>query len=164
MQILLSEIQREWSLRIVHAFVGFAVFVIIGYLIPKTYYQYFDHRQYLTVVQPVTYNKKEFAPGEKAVAVISYRAMIDMKVQIRTKTYKVEEDGFRLIKESPPAGKPPTETFVARTGPLGSKQVTEAIVPKDFGEGTYFYEAFVTYKVHGVEHSYSFVSTQVGIK
>lgn len=155
--MLLTDIQREWAERAYHVVLFAVVFVLIGYLVPRIYYQFIDNRQYLTVVQPITYDKKEYKPCEVATAIIKYRATIDTPAEVRTKVYKVEDSGFKVISESR------SETAIAKTPDDGAKILTETRVPCTYGDGIYFYEAVVTYEIKGVKKSYSFISTQVEI-
>lgn len=163
MKVLLTQIQREWAERTYHMIIFAVVFLMAGLIIPHIYYEYLDRRQYITVEQPVTYNKKAFKPCETAVAVIKYTAVQDLALKSRVRVYKVEPEGNRIILEVPPTGQTPTETFVKKTPITGDKIVTRSQVPCDYEPGTYFYEAFLTYEVRGALHHYSYISTQVEI-
>lgn len=159
MRLLLTEIQREWGLRFWHILFSVLAFLIMGFIIPTVYYHYFDHKQYITIVQPITYNKKTFKPCEETLSVIHYSSTLDLQVETKIKIYKVTDKGLQQIGKDYNS-----KTFINKTGDAGKNLVTKGIIPCNFAEGSYFYQGIIIYSVREVQHIYPIISTQIEVK
>ncbi len=152
MNSLLSYVDEHFGKRIILAIVLAVVFSVAPKLLSDTYYRYFDKTQYLTIVQPVSVDKKSYKPCEDTVLTATFTATIDVNVDSLTQLILVRDDGVTTRVGMP---------MTARTPIRAMKQhvVSGAIpLPCDLMEGRYFWQGTGTYQVYGYDRTISFVS------
>lgn len=151
MKKLKKIIKHEITNRFLSAMLFATMFVLIGSIIPETYYKYFDHTEYLTVRYPMGTDKDSYKPCEKLVVISTYTALQDINATSHNNWMKINEDGsFTKVLERERDG-----VFLKAEGQPFSVQLD---VPCDLDPGTYFLSGIKTYNILGNEHQYSFVS------
>lgn len=147
MKHLYRDIRLEWGLRAYHAILFGFLFLAIGVLVPKIYYKYFDHRQYIQI-DPVTYNKKVFTPCEEVVSTTHYKSDISTDIKFSYRLFEVKGKALAVVNNSDQT----INTFINKTEVGGETLVSQSRIPCNFKPGVYFVDGLVTYFVKGEPH------------
>lgn len=142
MKLLLSNFQREAGSRVGHAIFFGLLFLILGYFIPKFYYQYLDTKQYITV-DIVTYNKKVYKPCESVTTRTQYYSDISAPVTFHYRVYWVHNDKTTIV----PKSERTIQTFINQTDRNGVVITGVSKVPCDYKPGVYYAEGVLEYEV-----------------
>lgn len=159
MRVLLSEIQREWGLRMWHAIVFTAVFFIVGYYAPKIWYKWIDRTEYVKV-DIVSFDKKVYKPCEIATSITHYYSRIDTEVRFRYRINRVVDNKIVTV----PNSEQEIKTFIKQTGVKGVSVVGHPPVPCNFEPGVYFSEGIVIYYIRGEPRTAPYRTATVSIE
>jgi len=117
-------------------------FAIIGYLVPHTYYEFFDRSTYFTLELPIKIAKKVITPCESNTILMTRFASQDISAVISIQMVLEKYEGDEMIK---------SETYKT---PISKGQKTVVISWKmdcDIELGTYYYHGVVSYMPHSQE-------------
>lgn len=148
--------------KLASAFIGAALFSVIGYYAPRIHLQYFDNKNYIEFVEPISFDRKIYPPCDTAKALIKARFDVDTPVETSSRLMRVEDaDGgrntYKIIRSTN------SKNFVK-----AQKEVQTFIVDYkiDCGleEGVYFFRGDVIYYIKGVQKNYTFDTTPFTIR
>lgn len=132
-----------------------ALFAIMGFLVPYTYYNYFDNTQYYKVISPVKVEQREYKACEKIDAYIDRESLID--------GHGDSIINLTLIREDETGIKSDRITSVYREITMTRGKgvvVTHWTLPCDVRPGKYYYDGVVQYEVRGIK-KYTAFTTEV---
>lgn len=131
--------------RVLFAFLGFALFSVVGYYAPRAYLQYYDDTHYIDVPQLVTFDRKVYSAGETQRAKLTLKINVDSDIVLKSRLMLILLDNqFEVVKQSE------VESFVvAKDEP--QTFLLDAPLPCDLVDGNYLYRGEVVYVVRGVE-------------
>lgn len=143
--------------RYLFAILFAVIFIILGYLIPRIYYEFYDTTQYITVRQPVGADKKLYTCNETIIFVVERNSLIDTTVQgdyelLLVKLNEGSKDPQYIVVNSY------KNEFVVNKG--SKTLIQEYPLKCDLPKGTYLLRGIYRYKFHQVDHFYP-VSTDV---
>lgn len=147
----LSSLKKPEIERLLFAGILFAIFSFVGSL-PDIYYRYFDNTQYLTITQPVSIDKKNYAPCEKVVLTTKLTSQVDLNARSLVQLILIKDDGTnsgvgRILQGEVP--------ILARKEHIVSGALQ---LPCDLSTGRYYWQGTATYSIRGYEKTYSFIS------
>lgn len=139
--------------RIKYTVAGALIFSIVGFLLPYTYYRYFDSTQYYTVVQPIPVDSTYYKPCDDTILTITRTATTDLTGNVETNLRLKQNDNTVFIV--------PRATFKRQTAIKKGDHITISVpyrLPCDLADGLYYWQLTLTYKVKGFVHQYVAVS------
>lgn len=131
--------------------VGF-LFMIIGSGLPDMYYRYLDKTQYLTIVQPISIDKKFYHPCDAMTLTTKITSSLDVNVKTLTQLVLVRQDSSTEIASRTIEVEIPIRAQNAQIT-SGSLKLSCSLI-----NGTYFWQGTATYPVRGYNHTVSFIS------
>lgn len=149
---------KHLAQRILMAIIVGTLFSFMGWAIPEVYFKFLDDTQYLTITQPISIDKKEYAPCEKTTLTTKMRAKVNVTVRSLTQLVLTNDKGDKFIvgdifnAEAPIRAQ--EEHSISGKLPL----------PCDLEDGLYFWEGNATYYVRGYEKNLSFISDTFIVK
>lgn len=139
--------------RLLYAAIGAIIFSVVGFLLPYTYYRYFDTTQYYTVVQPIPVDSTFYKPCDDAVLNITRTSLIDISGEVQT--------DLALKRVGSPDFVVPRARFHRRISVKKGEHVTISTsyrLPCNLATGVYYWQLTLSYEVRGFQHDYTAVS------
>lgn len=142
-------LDQHFARRVVLALVFSIVFMVIGQVVPDTYYRYFDNKQYYTVVQPMPVDKKWYKPCESVQITGTVTSLVNTNLDMNIELI--------LRKSNNTVLKIPDLVLKKTTIAKAEARQTVLIaypLPCDLEDGLYYWQMLVTYKIYGYDRHY----------
>lgn len=149
-------INNKHTGRFVYALIFAMVFTFLGETITHIYHQYFDKTNYISFAEPITFDKKLYAPCDKMQALIKLQSMVSTPTVTRYSLRLIEDGTFKVVQESEKAG------FVKRVDGVEPISV-DFQLPCNLSAGSYFFTGIITYQISGVVRNYDFITDQFSV-
>lgn len=151
----------NWQQRLLWMLVWSAILIILGYFIPRLYIQYIDPREYIHILQDISFDRKVYAPCDTATAKVTAQLDVNSAVETNTRMMKVQTDrqppdNFQIISNSHSKG------FVIAQ-PTPQVYTVDYPIACDLPDGVYMWRAETTYKVSGIEKVEPFQTTLITV-
>ena len=145
--------------RFIFAGIFAFAFAIVGWIVPNTYYKYFDKTVYYSVVQPVSINKTVYKPCEETILTTTRTSLIDTNILFTRylRLVRVEDNAQIVIDEA--INK--SEIGVKK----GIMTVSRALkLPCNLIDGNYFWQAVAVYQYKGNQKTYTYVTENFSVR
>lgn len=141
--------------RLVYMALFSATFSIVGYFVPKIYYQYLDQTEYIHIKQPVSTEVSEYKKGENAGLLISTKSKINVSVEQTAKLIHI--NGNQVATQLSDADTPDV-IVLEKTEDYVIRKTNSLYIPCNALTGTNFFQVNFTYELNGVKKTYSYIS------
>lgn len=144
--------EKHQNMRFLYALLFAALFSIIGWAVPELYFKYLDNTEYLVITQPMSVDKKIYAPCENTIVTTQLTAKADLEVDSLTELVLVREDGAEVR----------TGQTIEATIPIRrlESHTVSGILPLscELEAGVYFWAGTASYRIKDIPHTQSFIS------
>jgi hypothetical protein len=131
------------------------IFVVVGYFLPRIYFEYFDTTVYYSFDNPSTLDKAVYKPCDYMVATTGRLSLVSVPaVSIKTLVLVRKEGNVDIFKETV------SLATTIGTNPISARWKLAC----DLEEGTYFYRGVLAFKVNGVNKHADFYTTEFRIE
>lgn len=141
--------------RLVYMALFSATFSIVGYFVPKIYYQYLDPTEYIHIKQPVSTEVSEYKKGDNAGLILSTRSKINVSVEQTAKLIHI--NGNQVATQLSDADTPDV-IVLEKTNDYVIRKTNSLYIPCNAITGTNFFQVNFTYELNGVKKTYSYIS------
>lgn len=138
--------------RFLYAVLFAFLFSFMGWAIPEVYFRYLDKTEYLVVQQPVSVDRKLYAPCERTRLTTKLEAKVDVNVKSLTQLILTNEKGDKIRASEVIEAEAP---ILADDEHIVSGWLN---LPCDLEEGLYYWQGNATFEVNGNEKTISFIS------
>jgi len=128
-----------------HMILSAMLFVLVGYYLPKIYFEYFDKTDYYSVSVPIEVNKNLYGPCEKVIWTMHRKALIDIDAMATTELILMRGNEEVYRNQIPLAlekGEYDVTTFQT--------------LPCVLEDGEYFYRGIVSYRLNSSLKRFSY--------
>ena len=142
--------------RIAYMMLFAMAFSVIGYFVPKFYYEFLDKTTYFSIEQPVPSEYETYRRGDYISLILTVRSLVDITATQSASLIHVNGDAvaIQLSREESPE-----IVTVRKTGEVSRVIKTHTIrLPCHALDGRNFIQVVFTYSVNGVEKTYPYVS------
>lgn len=141
--------------RAIYMAVFAVAFSVIGYFVPKTYFEFIDKTEYIQIRQPVSTEFTEYKRGDNLGLIINRKSYINTTV---TQHAKIVHVNGRTISTQLKDADYPQNLVIEKSDDYIVTKTNTLFVPCDAVPGRNFMQIMFTYKVNGVEKSYTYIS------
>lgn len=136
---------------------GFAaIFMVIGYYLPKIYLRYFDQRVYYEITNPITVENKVNYKCSYVDAYINRKAIVPIKGSAVRQLTLIRVDGkYQRIANF----ETPVQADIGET-----TMIVHWLLPCDIPVGAYFFEGTLEYKVYDITKYTHFYTENFTVK
>jgi hypothetical protein len=121
------------------------MFILVGYYLPKIYFDYFDMTDYYSVSVPIKVNKNLYTPCEKVTWTMRRKALVDIDAMATTELI--------LMKGNEEVYRNQTSLVLEK----GEYDVTTSqVLPCLLINGDYFYRGIVSYRINSTLKRFSY--------
>lgn len=146
-------VQNKHTGRFFYALIFASLFTAIGQMLPKIYFQYFDKTEYVSFAEPISFDRKLYAPCQDITALIRLRSSVSSSTVTRYRLKLVEVSSFRVVFGGEKQG------FIRKIQGV-EPLVTTFKLPCNLSTGNYFFTGVIMYRINGVEKTYNFSTEQ----
>jgi hypothetical protein len=125
--------------------VSSTMFILVGYYLPKIYFDYFDMTDYYSVSVPIEVDKNLYTPCEKVVWTMHRKALVDIDAMATTELILMKGNEEVYRNQVP---------LVLEKGEYNVK--TSQTLPCVLTSGDYFYRGIVSYRINGSLKRFSY--------
>lgn len=141
--------------RIFHMVFFSLAFSLIGYFLPKTYFEFFDNRKYIEIKQPVPTEFNSYKRGEMISMIISRKSIINSNTEYRARLLHINGDVVATQLQSPDC---PSNVLINKTNGYEIIRTNTTYIPCNAVPGRNLLQGIFTYEVNGVEKTYTIMS------
>jgi hypothetical protein len=141
--------------RLVYMALFSATFSIVGYFLPKVYFQYIDKTEYINIKQPVSSEFTEYKVGDNAGLIISTKSKADMAVK---QSAKIVHVNGQQVSTQLSDGDTPDTIVLEKTKDYVVRKTNSLYIPCNAIPGTNYFQVIFEYEINGVDKTYSYIS------
>lgn len=153
----LTHLIKNHSERLLWMTLFTSLFAILGYFIPKTYFEFIDTRDYIEIKQPVSPEFTTYKRGQRIDLILNRRSFVNAEV---TQSAKIVHVNGALVTRQLNDQQSPRRVLVENTrGEWVTIKTSGIYIPCDAIPGRSFVQALLTYEVNGVSRNYNYISS-----
>jgi len=146
---------QDIEARLVHASIGFIVFITAGYYIPRIYTLYFDRTDYISISQPILIEKDVYRQCDTITLIANTNSKINVTSKVSIQLIDVTEKELR-----------PLDTFEGKYVFVEGKNLE--IVEIDLSRfdskckrkpGIYLFRGIIEYEYKGATKTYFYITS-----
>jgi hypothetical protein len=145
--------------RFVNATIFAFVFAFIGWIVPMTYFRYFDQTNYYTVLQPVSVDKNTYKPCEKTTITTTRTALVDLEISYTRylRLIRIGDNAQIIIDEATNKSNVGVKKGIA----IVSKSLK---LPCNLEDGRYLWQGVATYEYKNSKKTYVYISEVFAVR
>lgn len=152
----IKHLLEQHSERLVTIMVFAIAFSVIGYYVPRTYFEFFDARDYVEIRQPVSPEFPTYNRGEKIGLIINRRSFINTEV---IQTGKIVHVNGALQTKQLDERYYSKKIAIENTKGQWVVIKTDGVrIPCDAAAGSNFIQFVFQYPVNGIPKTYSYIT------
>ena len=134
-----------------HSLLWGLVFVVVGYYVPRIYWEHFDQKVYYEVETPIQVDKEVYNAGDIMILSSTNTSLVTTRMDIVGRLVLVDVDTKRAVYYQ--------EISVPIREGMHEFEL-EARIPEDTGTGKYRWEGIGVINVHDVDKTYKWFTEE----